>query len=89
MRARIVQMKAVIDGENSSENEERAALKKMKRAEYMRAYYEANKNKLKAKRKKQPRTEATIASEQRYREKKRILKEIENMQAGPVFPRVE
>lgn len=53
------------------------------RSEYMRAYYEANKVRLKAKRKKQPRTEAARQAEERYREKRRLLKEIAEMQLGP------
>lgn len=49
------------------------------RTEYQRAYYEAHKAERKAKRKPQPRTEATIAAEKRYREKRRIMKEIAAM----------
>ncbi len=49
------------------------------RKEYMKAYYEAKKTELKAKRKKQPRTEAQRAAEERYREKRRLLQEIETM----------
>lgn len=52
---------------------------KEKRKEYQRAYYEAHKEEIKAKRKPKPRTEATIAAEKRYREKKRILAEIAAM----------
>lgn len=47
--------------------------------EYQRAYYQANKERLKAKRKKQPRTEACLAAERRYREKMRIRREIAAM----------
>lgn len=54
------------------------------RREYLRAYYQANKEALKAKRKPQPRTEAAKAAEARYAEKKRLLKEIESMTFGPV-----
>ena len=53
------------------------------RSEYARAYYQANKARLKAKRKKQPRTEAAKAAEDRYREKRRILAEIAEMPMGP------
>ena len=49
------------------------------RTEYQRAYYEAHKAEKKAKRKPQPRTEAAIAAEKRYREKRRILAEIAAM----------
>ncbi len=49
------------------------------RSEYQRAYYEAHKAEKKAKRKPQPRTEATIAAEKRYREKRRILAAIAAM----------
>ena len=52
------------------------------RKAYQSAYYEANKERKKAMRKKQPRTAAMIAAEERYREKRRILKEIEQMQFG-------
>ena len=54
------------------------------RSEYQKQYYEKNKDAKKAKRKKQPRTASAIAAEQRYREKKKILAEIEKMQTGPV-----
>lgn len=53
------------------------------RKAYQAAYYEANKERKKALRKKQPRTAAMIEAEKRYREKRRILKEIEQMQFGP------
>lgn len=53
------------------------------RSAYQRTYYLENKERLKAKRKPQPRTEACIAAEVRYREKRRILREIEQMQFGP------
>lgn len=56
------------------------------RREYMRAYYEANKERLKAKRNPQPRTDASRAAEERYREKKRTLKEIEAMTFGTAWP---
>ena len=49
------------------------------RKEYQRAYYEANKAKKKENRKKQPRTAASIAAEERYRERQRVLREIEEM----------
>ncbi len=49
------------------------------RAAYQRAYYEANKERLKALRKPKPRTEAGKAAEARYREKKRILAEISKL----------
>ena len=54
------------------------------RSEYWRAYYEANKERMKAKRKPQPRTEAAKAAEARYKEKRRILKEIATMPHGPL-----
>lgn len=74
--------------------------KKTGRAEYVRAYweankerlraknkayYEANKERLNAKRAKQPRTAVTLAAEQRYRDKKRLLREIAEMPSGPVW----
>jgi len=49
------------------------------RTKYQRAYYERTKEAKKAKRKKQPRTAATIAAEERYREKRRLLREIAEM----------
>ena len=49
------------------------------RTEYQRKYYEAHKAEKKAKRKPQPRTEATIAAEKRYREKLRVLRDIAAM----------
>lgn len=49
------------------------------RTEYQREYYEAHKAEKKAKRKPQPRTEAAIAAEKRYREKRRVLSEIAAM----------
>ena len=52
------------------------------RKDYQHAYYLANKEARKAKRKKQPRTEAAIAAEARYREKKRVLWDIEQMPHG-------
>jgi len=55
------------------------------RKAYLAGYYDANKAVLKAKRNKQPRTAATLKAEQRYREKRQILKEIEQMQFGPVM----
>lgn len=58
------------------------------RKEYMRAYYEANKSRLKAKRKPRPRTEAAKAAEERYAEKRRILREINGMTFGDVWDRV-
>ena len=51
----------------------------MDRTEYQRAYYERTKEAKKAKRKKQPRTAAAIAAEERYREKRRLLQEIAAM----------
>jgi len=54
------------------------------RSEYMRAYYEANKERLKAKRKPQPRTEAARRAEKKYREKRRVLQEIADMPSGPI-----
>ena len=63
------------------------------RYEYQRAYYLANKERLKEKRKEkrkaQPRTPAQIAAEERYREKKRLLKEIEAMPTGPWWKSAE
>lgn len=53
------------------------------RKEYLRAYYEANKERLKAKRKPQPRTDAAKAAEERYAQKRRILREIDEMLFGP------
>ena len=52
------------------------------RSAYQKAYYEANKDRLKANRKPQRRTEANIAAEARYREKKRLLKEIADLPIG-------
>ena len=46
------------------------------RGEYMRAYYEANKAKLCAKRRNPQPRETAGRAEERYREKQRILKEI-------------
>ena len=57
---------------------------RIERAEYMRNYYDANKERLAANRKAKPRTEANKRAEERYREKKRLLKEISEMQHGPV-----
>ena len=54
------------------------------RSEYMRAYYKANKERLKAKRKPQPRTEAARQAEKKYREKIRVLQEIADMPSGPI-----
>ncbi len=54
------------------------------RSEYMRAYYEANKERLKAKRNPQPRTEAVRRAEKKYREKRRVLQEIADMPSGPI-----
>ena len=51
----------------------------MDRTEYQRAYYERTKEAKKTKRKKQPRTAAAIAAEERYREKRRLLQEIAAM----------
>lgn len=59
-------------------------MSKRDRSEYMRNYYEANKERLKEQRKPKPRTEAAKRAEERYREKKRILKEIAAMPHGPV-----
>ena len=53
------------------------------RSESNRAYYEANKAKKKAKRKPQPRTEATLAAAARCAEKRRVLAEIAAMTFGP------
>lgn len=50
----------------------------------MRNYYQANKERIKEQRKPKPRTEAVKRAEERYREKKRILKEIATMPHGPV-----
>ena len=55
------------------------------RKAYQRAYYLANKDARKAKRKKQPRTPAGIAAEERYRLKMQVLREIEQMPSGSVF----
>ena len=55
------------------------------RKEYQRAYYLATKEAKKAKRKKQPRTPSMIASEKRYREKKQLIQEIQQMPHGPVW----
>jgi hypothetical protein len=52
------------------------------RSEYQRAYYEANKERKKAIRKAQPRTEGAKAAEARYRERQRIRREIEAIQLG-------
>ena len=52
------------------------------RSEYQRAYYLANKERLKAKRKPQPRTPASVAAEERYRAKKQLLAEIAAMPSG-------
>ena len=49
------------------------------RTEYQRAYYERTKEAKKAKRKKQPRTAATLAAEARYLDKRRLLEEIASM----------
>lgn len=49
------------------------------RSEYQRAYYEANKDKKKANRKPQPRTEAAKRAEERYREKRQRMAEIADM----------
>lgn len=54
---------------------------KQSRAEYQRAYYQANKERLNAAHKAK-RNDATRANEERYREKKRTLKEIEEMPRG-------
>jgi len=48
----------------------------------MRAYYEANKERRKQLRKKQPRTEATLRAEAKYREKRKVLAELENFPFG-------
>ena len=52
------------------------------RREYMHEYYEANKDRLKKARKPTVRTRAQKDAEARYREKRRILKEIEEMKFG-------
>jgi hypothetical protein len=57
---------------------------KRDRSEYQRVYYEANKDKRKAARKKQPRTASAVAAEERYRAKKRLLREIDEMPRGPI-----
>ncbi len=56
------------------------------RADYMRAYYLANRDRIKAKDKGRKRTRTDSAdAQERYREKKRILREIEQMPHGPVW----
>lgn len=52
------------------------------RQEYMHAYYEANKERRKQLRKKQPRTEAAVRAEAKYREKQKTLAELENFPFG-------
>ena len=49
------------------------------RTEYMRAYYEANKEKLCAKRRNPQPRETARRAEARYREKQRLLREIAAM----------
>ena len=56
---------------------------KPSRAEYMRAYRQANKERLNAAHKAK-RSDATRENEARYREKKRLLREIEQMPHGPI-----
>ena len=55
---------------------------KPNRAEYMRAYYQANKERLAAAHRAR-RSDATRANEQRCRDKKKVLREIEEMPRGP------
>lgn len=76
---RIIEQAREAQKENGMPNE---------RSDYMHAYYEANKARKKAKRKSQPRTEAAKAAEARYAEKRRILKEIEEMPRGLQAPGV-
>ena len=55
------------------------------RYDYMHAYYEANKERLKHKqqaREKRPRTDAARRAEARYKEKKKALAEIERFPFG-------
>ncbi len=59
---------------------------KVSRAEYFRAYREANKERLNAAHRER-RSDTTRANEERRREKKRMLKEIEALPYGPWWSR--